>query len=77
MLFSKRKYRLFKKVFGTPEGEKVLEELFAMAGMGKVSHTPGDPYTTAYKDGLKGLYLGILAVLQADPKVDVDRRTAP
>lgn len=54
----------YQRVLDTPDGNLVLRDILRTAGVLHVSHTPGDPYHTAYLDGRKSLALEILERLR-------------
>lgn len=56
----------YQKVFGTPEGKKVLWDLMKSGGVLVQSHVAGDPYGTAFNDGARSIVLRILDKLKTD-----------
>lgn len=56
-----------KEIFLTPEGAEALAYLLVLSGAFQKAHTPGDPYTTTWKDGARFLPLKIIELLQTPP----------
>lgn len=54
-----------------PAGRAVLADLRQKCGFFNPCHTPGDPYTTAYKDGRKELFKRVLAMLTLDQDLEI------
>lgn len=62
---------LLKRVLTSPSGEELLkhwENVYLLAN----SHVPGDPYSTAFNDGLRSFVIGIKLDLQAQPESEED-----
>jgi hypothetical protein len=62
----------YKKVFSTEEGKAVFNDLALTCGMFKISHVPGDSYSTAYNEGQRSVGVYIVGRLGMDHK-DVER----
>lgn len=58
-----RRNGYYRAAFGTVEGQEVLADLFRFCGLGRPSHTPGDPYQTAYLEGMRRVGLRVAAIL--------------
>lgn len=58
--------RLYKQVFETPQGQDVLKDLAKFCHMQSPSYTPGDPHGTAYKEGMRRVFLRISNYLNMD-----------
>jgi microsomal dipeptidase-like Zn-dependent dipeptidase len=58
----------YKKVFSSPDGERVLEHLCRVGFVFDTSHVSGDPYETAHREGQRRLVLSILRFLERDPR---------
>lgn len=57
----------FKRVFlASPEGKRVLYQIFGWARMFGSVAVPGDPYSTYHREGSRDIGLRILTVLQSD-----------
>lgn len=54
--------RAFRSVLGggTADELAVLQKIAAVGHIGATTHTPGDPYATAFKEGQRALALYIL-----------------
>jgi hypothetical protein len=52
--------------FTSKEGQKVLAHLCKVAKVTESSHTPGDPYTTAFKEGQRSIVTSILKYINKD-----------
>ena len=66
------RYRDFKRVFmATPEGKRVLWEIFRWTGMNDISFIKDSPEATAFNEGQRNIGLMIYAVLN-DPKDTID-----
>ena len=50
-------------VFSTDAGKRVLEDM-EKSFFRRISHTPGDPYTTAFKEGQRDVVKKIHEVIQ-------------
>ncbi len=55
--------QLYKNVFRSPDGSTVLTD-FIDKFYKHTSHTPGDPYTTAYKEGQRAVVIYILSRIE-------------
>jgi hypothetical protein len=63
------RYRDFRQVFlGSDQGKRVLWELLGFSHLMRHSHSPGDPYTTAFKCGEQNVGHRILFTLNSEPK---------
>ena len=49
-------------------GEAVLSDLYNCCRMGKPTYCVGDPYQTAYNEGLRAVFLHIFSLMNADEK---------
>lgn len=56
----------YKEVFGSPLGKVVLEHLFANLKMDQTTFVEGDPYTSAYNEGRRSVYMEILRHSELD-----------
>lgn len=54
---------VFKNVFKGKEGQEVLKYLAKDLKAYKPSHVPGDPYSTAFNDGMKQAYFLIVGIV--------------
>lgn len=66
---NKKKLVLFadyKSVFTSERGKNVLKDLMKRSSFISSSHVPGDPYTSAYNEGARGVVVHILRVLKMD-----------
>jgi hypothetical protein len=50
MIPAKQLEEKWRKIILTPDGEQVIDALFEIFVM-RTSHTPGDPYQTAFNEG--------------------------
>lgn len=55
-------------MFDNPEGEKVLIHLGKASGAFSSNFVRGDPYETAFREGMRMLYLSILKMVKKDMK---------
>ena len=58
--------RDYKTVFNSVEGKRVLWDLMKIAGMTQTNFVQGDPYGTAYNEGIRQCVLSILNKLKLD-----------
>ncbi len=65
------KYRSdVEQVLAGPDGRRVMWRILEMAGPNRISHVPGDPYSTAFNEGKRAVANEILLMLwDADPNV--------
>ena len=64
---SKKLIAKYKKVFGSPEGQEVLQNLFLVNFGMSSTQVPGDPYTSAKHDGMRDAITRIVIMSEADP----------
>jgi len=62
---------LFRNVFRTPEGIKVLEALDKEFNADKL-HVPGDPYTTNYNLGRRDVVIYIHQLMRFEENVNLE-----
>lgn len=60
-LFERR--RLYRTVFQTEEGKRVLADIFDACGVGRQIAVPGDPHGTYFNDGMRRVGLRIASIL--------------
>tara|TARA_R100000458_G_C8253097_1_gene229656 strand:- start:947 stop:1204 length:258 start_codon:yes stop_codon:yes gene_type:complete len=58
----------YRAVFNTKDGERVLEHLVKVGFVDTTTHTQGDPYDTAYKEGKRSIVISILRFIERDPR---------
>lgn len=58
-----RKASAYQQVFGSPEGQIVLQDLLREAGLLSSSVTPGDAYDTHRKEGRREIGLHLISML--------------
>jgi hypothetical protein len=58
--------QMYRRVFKSEDGQKVVEDLKARCWFYAPVHTPGDTHETAYRDGQRSIVLSIMAMLQED-----------
>jgi hypothetical protein len=58
----------YKKVFSSPDGERVLEHLCRVGFVFDTSYVSGDPHETAHREGQRRLVLSILRFIERDPR---------
>ncbi len=58
----------YKRVFSSPDGERVLEHLCRVGFVFDTSYVSGDPHETAHREGQRRLVLSILRFLERDPR---------
>lgn len=65
------KYRSdVQQTIARAEGRRVLWRVLEIAGPNRISHTPGDPYHTAFNEGKRAVANEVLMMLlDADPDV--------
>jgi len=56
---------IYRKVFSSGLGKTVLEDLRRSYG-DRSSFIPGDPYGTHFREGQRGVYLDIIAMIEQD-----------
>lgn len=57
-MFSKKR-KAYKSVFSTSQGEEVMKDLYVFCGQNAPTFVPGDPYASAYKEGMRRVFLRI------------------
>lgn len=60
----------YRNTFNSPEGKKVLADLKRFCRALNSSHTPGDPYTTAFLEGRREVWNRILVHINL-PDADI------
>lgn len=60
---AKTRRKAYCDTFKTESGKSVLEDLCKFSGAHRVSFVPGDPYSTAYKEGMRAMYLHITKII--------------
>lgn len=68
----KNKQKIYKEVFESNAGKKVLADLAIFCGQYAPTYQQGDPYDTAYKEGMRRVYLRIHSYLNMD-HAEVDK----
>lgn len=65
------KYRSdVEQIVARPDGRRVMWRILELAGPNRISHVPGDPYSTAFNEGRRAVANEILLMLwDADPNV--------
>ena len=63
--FSK-KQKMYQDLFKTPTGEKVLADLAMFCGQYTPTYREGDSHDTAYREGMRRVYLRIHSYLNRD-----------
>lgn len=65
----KERYHDFRKVFGTPEGQRVMREVLSWCHMFKPSviGNPIDPYAVTMKEGERNIGLRLLSTFHNEP----------
>lgn len=58
--------KMYRRVFDTEDGQKVIEDLKARFWFHAPVHAPGDTHETAYRDGQRSIVLSLIAMLQED-----------
>lgn len=58
----------YRIVFGTSEGQRVLQDLFKFCGMDRDVFVPGAPDQTAYQAGMRRVALRIAGMLKIDER---------
>ena len=56
--------KLFEKTDDNRAGLAVLEDLFSFCGMDRSSFCPGDPYSMAFNEGARRVFLRIMGMLR-------------
>lgn len=64
----KELHRCYQTVFGSPEGNTVLNHLCKVGLVMVPIHAPGDPHETSYRDGKRSLVLSILKFVDKTPQ---------
>lgn len=68
---NKEKANLYKKVFNSPEGKKVLRDLMEFGGVMSQTHVPGDSHSTAFNEGQRRTVLRILSFLKPEEVINL------
>ena len=61
-----KKQKVYKDTFNTTSGEKVLADLAIFCGQYTPTYREGDPYDTAYREGMRRVFLRIHSYLNKD-----------
>lgn len=61
------KQQVYKEVFNNPAGEKVLADLAVFCGAISPTYREGDSHDTAYREGMRRVYLRIFNYLHKNP----------
>ena len=69
--------RLYRQVFGTPDGERVLADICKMAHIGHSTFIKGDPARTTMNEGARNLALIVLQLAKIDPQRMSERLQQP
>ena len=56
--------RVYREVFSSDEGKRVLDDLKARFGFQQTTHVPGDPYESAFFEGQRNAVLLILRMME-------------
>lgn len=56
----------YMNTFASPEGKKVLEHLSQYCAENRTCHAQGDPYQTAYNEGVRAVILLIRRMVNED-----------
>jgi hypothetical protein len=59
---------LFENTDTNKAGAAVLVDLFGFCGMDRSSFCPGDPYSTAFNEGARRVFLRIMGMIRMDAK---------
>ena len=57
---------IYIDVFLSPKGKVVLEHMFTQLGMDNTTMVANDPYSTAYNEGRRSVYMEILRIINVD-----------
>jgi|TARA_R100001443_G_scaffold27491_3_gene40699 hypothetical protein len=60
--------RVYREVFSSDEGKRVLDDLKARFGFQQTTHVPGDPYESAFFEGQRNAVLLILRMMEEKRK---------
>ena len=60
--------RVYREVFSSDEGKRVLDDLKARFGFQQTTHVPGYPYESAYFEGQRNAVLLILRMMEEKRK---------
>ena len=60
--------RVYREVFSSDEGKRVLDDLKARFGFQQTTHVPGDPYESAFFEGQRNAVLLILRMMEPKRK---------
>lgn len=54
----------YRRVFGTEDGKKVLDDIFESCGLHRQVAVPGDPHATYFNDGMRRVALRLSSILR-------------
>lgn len=63
--------KIYKEVFNTPSGKKVLRDLMNVGHVLGQAHVPGDPHTSAFNEGQRRIVLRILSFLKPEEILEI------
>lgn len=65
--------RMYQAAFATPEGQYVLRDLSRLGGLAGTTFVPGDPYASAFNEGMRNLVCVIHSTINVDPEITVQK----
>lgn len=63
-----KKYAMYHDVFKSPQGRKVLHDLFVAHNMMQTTYVANDPIAMAMREGERNVVLRILTILETSPQ---------
>ena len=58
----------YKRVFGSPDGQKVLHDLMDRFHLLRATHFRGDSHESAFRDGERHVVITIMQILKQNPE---------
>lgn len=58
----------YKRVFGTPEGKEVLQDILHSSGVARSSYVLQDPQATSFNEGRRSVGLRLLQIMEGNAK---------
>lgn len=65
----------YKRLFSSPEGKKVLDDLLRFTRVDSPSFVPQQPDLTAYNEGLRRVGIRILSMMEGTPNKETKNLT--
>lgn len=65
-MFNKDLSKAYKDTFSSESGKRVLADILRMGRYNQPTFVPGDPYTSAFNEGMRRMALRVVSFVEAD-----------